>query len=108
MKASVHLYQANPHLELDPSNLQMPTEAVEFVRRHTYVGLVGYGFGGMNACVTAWGKMDDDVLYAKFPTLVVKDKIAFWPAGGGQLDAASTPRREYCIVGTMTDWEPKP
>lgn len=107
MKAHVHLSQANPHLDLDTSNLHLPTETTEFGRRHNYVGLLGYGFGGMNVCLTAWGQMDDDAEYANTPTMAVKDKIGFWPAGGGQLDSALQPRKDYCIVGSMTDWAPK-
>merc|ERR1711908_174206 len=107
-KPNVHLRTANPYLELDPCNILLPTEALEFSRPHTYVAVMGYGFGGMNACVTAWGKIDDNVEYAKATRAVRQDKISFWPAGGGKLDSSMHPKRDYCIAGTMTDWKPKP
>lgn len=91
----------------DAENCLITTEALEFRSRCAYVGCIGYGVGGTNAYVGLWGKMDKDVHYAD-PHLGAKasEKIRYWPAGGGGLDPALQPRRDYYIVGTMTNWEP--
>jgi hypothetical protein len=75
----------------------------EFRLRSTFSGIMGYGSGGTNVFVTACGEMTKDSEHGKQSA---ERSIAFWPGGGGSLSAASQPKRDYYIAGTMTNWEP--
>lgn len=107
MKPIIHVLALNPHCSEDSTNMLIATESLELRARYAYSAAVGYGFGGTNSCAVLWGKLDERVHYADAPKLSPGEKITFWPAGGGGLDPSLTPRRDYYIAGTMTNWEPK-
>lgn len=105
----LHLRQLNPHMDLEVCDrpAYISGEALEFRMASSYYGITNRSIGGTNCHVISWGQISD---YRSFPLPEPKfqrDKIIFWPEGGGQLEEDMMPRRGYSIIGTWNRWEPE-
>jgi hypothetical protein len=112
MRPMVHLNVLNPHIphDDDENTLTFLTETLEFRQRAAFTGIMGYGTGGSNAFATLCGEMREDLNYAKASygnAAAGQHGITYWQGGGGQLPQAAQPRRDYYIMGTMSNWEPQ-
>lgn len=103
----LHLYQLNPHLDTADDPMQYVSEAVEFVQRSSYVGSFARGWAGTNAGTFAWGRVEDERVQPA-PRAPERERLIFWPGGGGSLDSGLQPRKGYHIAGTFTEWNPEP
>mmetsp|Transcript_143161 Transcript_143161/g.398971 ORF Transcript_143161/g.398971 Transcript_143161/m.398971 type:complete len:1166 (-) Transcript_143161:183-3680(-) len=102
-----HVNQLNPHME--PENkVNYMTECLEYARHSSYTGVTSRGFGGTNVHVLAFGECDPCRLLPLPDPEVAKPQLAFWPGGGGELEADREPRRGYFIAGTWGYWKPQP
>jgi len=102
-----HLAQMNPHIDFCDQPASFATEMVEFRLRSSYYGALARGFGGTNSSAIAWGQVEEDKLTptARRPE---RERLLFWPGGGGQLESSAQPRKGFHIAGTFTQWEPEP
>jgi len=108
MAPNLHLHQLNPHIDEDTPTC-FGTELNEFQLTSSHVGAMARGFGGINAYAVAFGHMDDQKVkpWNFAPKEQTRERLTFWPGGGGELDAEATPRRGFHIAGTFTQWEPE-
>jgi len=53
--ANCHLNCLNPHIDMIGFPAIITTETVPFRAEASYNGVLSFGFGGTNACATAWG-----------------------------------------------------
>jgi len=104
---NVHLRQVNPHIDAFDQPMCLIGETVELPMRSSYTQSMARGFGGMNAAVIAFGSMDPEKRKPAPPN-PERDRLIYWPGGGGKLDAAAVPRKGFYIAGTFTQWEPEP
>eukprot|EP00408_Alexandrium_pacificum_P065364 CAMPEP_0171170238 /NCGR_PEP_ID=MMETSP0790-20130122/8613_1 /TAXON_ID=2925 /ORGANISM="Alexandrium catenella, Strain OF101" /LENGTH=1170 /DNA_ID=CAMNT_0011635083 /DNA_START=47 /DNA_END=3559 /DNA_ORIENTATION=- len=106
---NVHLRMLNPHIDLDicDRNAYIGTESVEYRMASTFVGITNRSFTGTNCHAVVWGQIND-LKNTLFPDPAFKrEKIIFWPEGGGQLEEEQVPKRGYQIVGSWNRWEPE-
>lgn len=98
-----HLLELNPNMEAIDCPTAPSTEAVSLRTRVSYQSDLGIAYAGMQVGLIYTGQMDDP--HANHEPKR-RDPIAFWPAGGGELDPSLKPRRGYHVCGSMTKWEP--
>ncbi|CAE8625527.1 unnamed protein product [Polarella glacialis] len=63
-----------------------------------FCGVMAKGVGGSNAHAIIWGKIDRESESSFARSGSRARGLAFWPGGGGELDAESEPRRGYSIM----------
>jgi len=103
---SLHLRQINPHIEMDSDGVFMPTEHVAYRAPCVFHGMSSRGFSGTNTHIIQGYKVDGD----RVPTdraPFSENRLSFWPAGGGMLDAAARPSGAYHIAGSWNHWTPE-
>ena len=109
---NLHLHELNPHIDFDaPTSLGDELWESQYASSH--VSSMARGFGGLNAFVIAFGTADkvgprSGGAQEEEEEERPHERLAFWPGGGGRLDAAAVPKRGYHIAGTFTCWEPEP
>jgi len=110
MTPNLHLRIANPHLDVDccDRSVQMPSEALEFRLASSYTGITNRSAVGTNCHVICWGQVNDDHCPLLPEATFQRDKIFFWPEGGGALEDGMVPKRGYSIIGSWNKWEPEP
>lgn len=104
---NLHMRQVNPHIDAFDQPMCFMGETVELPMRSSYTQSMARGFGGTNATVIAFGSMGSDMRRPP-PRPPQRDRLIFWPGGGGKLDAAAVPRKGFYIAGTFTQWEAEP
>jgi len=106
----LHLRVMNPHMDLDvcerPVNLN--TDVMEFPLVSSYTGITNMSNVGTNAHCIVFGQLTEEHHRIEPAPKLVRDKILFWPEGGGSLDPEHVPRRGYEIAGTFNRWVPEP
>jgi len=100
----VHLNQINPliHSEAFGQSVNIPCECLDSSMETSYTALTAYGWGGTNAQILAWNRVDSRRICLGVPA--VAEKLVFWPGGGGMLDSTEVPTKAYTIVGSWTSW----
>lgn len=105
--ANVHLRQLNPHLQLDECPVLLGDEHLEQRSTDTFAGVTAHGWGGTNVHIQCFGGRDEGVRLPPQPTPEpLRPRLAYWPAGGGDLGGVNRPRRGYFLVGSWNNWEP--
>uniref|UniRef100_A0A7S4R6G5 Ketosynthase family 3 (KS3) domain-containing protein n=1 Tax=Alexandrium monilatum TaxID=311494 RepID=A0A7S4R6G5_9DINO len=104
-----HLRLLNPHIDIEVCNrpAYISSEAMEFRMASSYVGVTNRSVAGTNCHCILWGQVSDSECSILPEPTFKRDKIIFWPEGGGQLEDDSIARRGYQIVGTFNGWEPE-
>jgi len=102
-----HLRQLNPHIDIEVCDRQayIGNEAFEFQMASSYVGVSNRSLAGTNCHTICFGEISDDKCKYIPNALFQREKIYFWPEGGGALDDDMAPRRGYQIMGTWNGWE---
>jgi len=108
MTPNVHLRQINSHIDAFDQPMNFVGEAVEFGMRSSYTQSMARGFGGTNCSVVVFGSMDPEKRKPPPKSGPERDRLIFWPGGGGKLDPMAAPRKGFHIAGTFTNWEPEP
>nr|AQS99172.1 type I polyketide synthase [Gambierdiscus excentricus] len=100
----VHLNQVNPliHSEAFGQAVTLPNECVDIGSDVSYTSMLAFGWGGTNAQITVWNKVDVNRIYLGRPDPI--EKPVFWPGGGGVLESGQQPKMSYTIVGTWSSW----
>lgn len=110
MYPTLHLRILNPHVDLQIC--ERPTflagEPMEYAMESCYVGITNRSLSGTNCHCLAWGQITDERIAPAPEPQWKRDKILFWPEGGGDLDAEKLPTRGYSIIGTWNEWQPQP
>ena len=105
--ANVHLRQLNPHLQLDECPVLLGDEHLEQRSTDTFAGVTAHGWGGTNVHIQCFGGRDEGMRPPPQPTPEpLRPRLAYWPAGGGDLGGVNRPRRGYFLVGSWNNWEP--
>lgn len=102
-----HLNCINPHMMLEDFSVHFPTEHMPQRMNSAFSSITAKGFGGSCAHALLWGAIDLDRVSLPKPVLS-REMMAYWPAGGGELDAEAQPMRSYMIAGTWSAWSPEP
>lgn len=109
MYPNLHLRLLNPHMDLEicerPAHIL--NEPLEFSMTTCYTGITNRSIVGTNCHVLAFGQINDQCRPPPPEPNFRREKIVFWPEGGGTLDEAMLPRRGYSILGTFTRWSPQ-
>lgn len=100
----VHLNQINPliHSEVFGQAVNIPCECLDLGTEVSYTSMMAYGWGGTNAQILAWNRVDLNRIFLGRPSVI--EKPIFWPGGGGILDSREVPAKAYTIVGTWSSW----
>nr|AQS99210.1 type I polyketide synthase [Gambierdiscus polynesiensis] len=105
----VHLRLLNPHMDIQicerPSYIS--TESLEFRIASSYVGITNRSIAGTNCHCLTWGQVTDGCSRPLPEPAFRREKIIFWPEGGGTLEDDMVPRRGYSIIGSWNRWEPE-
>jgi 3-oxoacyl-(acyl-carrier-protein) synthase len=103
---TVHLQQLNGYVDVQDSELQINSETIEYSTRVNFAGVSAFGLGGTNVHLTIYGGCDEDnKRSAPEPTPAeFKPSLAYWPAGGGDVEAGARPRNGYYVIGTFNNW----
>jgi len=103
-----HLRILNPHLDIFMCErfASLPVEAVEYSLDSSYTGLSNRSPTGTNCHAIMWGQVLDShaTIFPEAPQ--EREKILFWPEGGGEMDSDKDARRGYSIKGTFNGWKP--
>jgi len=102
---NIHLGQLNPHVNMNDTPINIPVEQLGYRMGSDFTGATACGFGGTNVHVINHGMINEDLRPP--PAAMHEDirpRLAYWPGGGGDLDADLLPRRGYSIAGTWNDW----
>jgi polyketide synthase-associated protein len=106
LPGNLHLRELNPHIaEMEDAPVQMNSESISYRLRSAFCGVSGRGFGGNNVNIICHGSADEE--RRPLPQPLPEERrarIAYWPAGGGHLDARSRPKKGYSLVGTWDSW----
>ena len=106
MTMTLHLHQANPHMDAFDQPFSFATEAIPYRMSSMFHGVMSRGFGGSNVYLLNWGRVDEEKV-APVPVVsyAAEEALQFWPGGGGQLESDMVPEQCYTVVGTWTKWE---
>jgi len=109
MVPSLHLRILNPHLDLDCCDrpASIGTESLEYRLSSSYTGITNSSVAGTNCHCIVWGQMADEKRTIMPEIAFKRDKILFWPEGGGHLEDGKVARRGYFIIGTFNGWQPE-
>jgi hypothetical protein len=106
---NIHLKILNPHCETQDAATIVPTEAVAFRCRSSFMGSMAYGFGGTNVNLVTWVEKLSEAaernLAATAGPKPAMNRVpfAFWPGGGGESDIVA-PASGYFILGSWSEW----
>jgi len=104
-----HLRIINPHIDIEvcDRNAYISTEAFEYRMASSYVGVTNRSIAGTNCHCICWGQVSDYKSKLIPEASFKRDKIYFWPEGGGVLEDDQVAKRGYQILGTWNGWEPE-
>lgn len=107
---NLHNRVLNIHTDVELINRPtfLADEAMEFSMESCYVGITNRSFSGTNCHVIAWGQLAEEQISSPPQPQWARNKILFWPEGGGELGHEQLPARGYSIVGTWSGWRPQP
>merc|ERR1712012_1232949 len=93
MHPTVHLRLINPFMDLDLCErpAAISTETLEYSLASSYTGVTNRSSGGTNAHGIVWGKLAEDHNNPLIEPKPMRDKILFWPEGGGELEDDKVP-----------------
>mmetsp|Transcript_115107 Transcript_115107/g.245966 ORF Transcript_115107/g.245966 Transcript_115107/m.245966 type:complete len:1031 (+) Transcript_115107:46-3138(+) len=104
---NIHLQQMNAHIgatDVYDTGSIIPDEALEF-DGCVFQGVSAFGFGGTAVHMHAFGGADEELRPPPQPTPeVLKPKLTYWPAGGGEVESWARPRSGYFVLGTFNAW----
>merc|ERR1712217_639426 len=101
--AGIHLHELNPHIEVfDGQPINFSTENLHFKHLSSFVGITGRSYTGTMAHCIPWKNIDWRVVHPR--KQVIREAIAFWPGGGGELEDNAAPVRNYTITGSWSEW----
>lgn len=103
MACNLHLRELNPHLDLVNQPVNLLSEHLSYARKNVLGGALSRGFGGTNVYCINWGTLDEQRVRPP-PTSLHRQRIHFWPGGGGFLDASDRPEKGYYIIGSWVEW----
>jgi len=102
---NLHLKQLNPHIEAADC-LQFSQEALPFRDEWAFHGSSSRGWGGINTHIIQWWQVDEKIVRT-YKLESSREPMAFWPGGGGHLEASAKPLEVYSIVGSWNNWKPE-
>jgi len=102
-----HLRLLNPHIDIEvcDRSAYIGVESVEYRMSSSYVGITNRSIAGTNCHVICWGQVSDKKCKMFPESSFKRDKIIFWPEGGGVLEDEVTAKRGYSISGSFNGWE---
>nr|AQS99270.1 type I polyketide synthase [Gambierdiscus excentricus] len=103
----VHLRLLNPHMDIEVCDrpAYIGTEALEFRMASSYLGVTNRSIAGTNCHCVTWGQVTDGCSKPLPEPSFQREKIIFWPEGGGALEEDMMPKRGYSIRGSWNRWE---
>jgi len=102
----IGLSELNPVIQvLDGEPTCFLTENLNFKHVSSFVGMTGRSYTGTMVHCIPWKNVE--WRSARPRRQVIQDAIAFWPAGGGELEDDSAPPGGYTIMGSWSEWAPE-
>mmetsp|Transcript_24516 Transcript_24516/g.68892 ORF Transcript_24516/g.68892 Transcript_24516/m.68892 type:complete len:999 (-) Transcript_24516:69-3065(-) len=99
----IHLHELNPHIDVwEGQPINFTTEILQFKQLSSFVGITGRSYTGTMAHAIPWKNTDFGIVRPR--KQVVREAIAFWPGGGGELEDGAAPSRNYTITGSWSEW----
>jgi len=103
----LHLYELNPHIDIwDGESGNFLTEDIPYSRDSAFAGITGLSITGTQVHAITWGAVATGVLREPRKR-VAREALAFWPAGGGELEDGAMPRKFLSIVGSWSEYQPE-
>jgi len=110
MNPCLHLRILNPHMDIEACErpAHFCTEMLEYRLSSTFTGVTNRSIAGTNVHALCWGQISKEhcsPIPQKDPQ---REKILFWPEGGGQLEDDQIAKRGYSLMGTFNGWQQEP
>mmetsp|Transcript_30647 Transcript_30647/g.56171 ORF Transcript_30647/g.56171 Transcript_30647/m.56171 type:complete len:1302 (-) Transcript_30647:245-4150(-) len=105
MCGTLHLRQLNPNIEFSEQS-QILTESLHTRMRSCFASCSTDSMGGTVGHAIIWGEVSPEKIPEPKP--LERQKICFWPGGGGELLQEAVPDEGYFLVGSWNSWTPEP
>lgn len=104
-----HLRIINPHIDLFCCERKafIGDNILEHRLTSAYSGVTSKSFTGTNVHMLCYGQVDEEKHPPMPAATIERQRIAYWPEGGGKLERDQEPRLGYSIAGSWSRFEPQ-